>query len=169
MNVVDRIADTNVIDISYAVSGFTDFPYPLVVISSAKITTPGYWLNADINNDGIANLKDYAYLAANWKKSGSNLWGDLNLDNVVDMRDVSAFSQSWLKATSWYKPIAEDINNDGIVNFKDYAQLIAEWGMSGKMLGGDLNNDLSVNYLDLLRLADHWLECNSLILPTCGQ
>ncbi len=158
MNVVDNIALTPVINIT----GFTNFPYPtLVIINDAKLITPGYWLNSDINNDGIANFRDYAYLAANWKKADSNLWGDLNQNNVVNANDLLLFSNGWLKTTSWYKPVAEDINNDGIVNFDDFAILSAHWGMAGRRLAGDLNNDRLVDYLDLLLLTEHWLENTS--------
>jgi cyclophilin family peptidyl-prolyl cis-trans isomerase len=158
MNVVDDIALTPVINIA----GFTDFPYPtLVIINDANLITPGYWLNSDINNDGIANFRDYAYLAANWKKADSNLWGDLNQNNVVDANDLRLFSNGWLETTNWYKPVAEDINNDGIVNFDDFAILSAYWGMAGRRLAGDLNNDRLVDYLDLLLLTEHWLEDTS--------
>ncbi len=159
MNVINAIALTPVIDISYVIPGLTHFPDPnLVIINDARLLTPGYWLNADINNDGIANFRDYAYLAANWKKTGSNLWGDLNSNNAVDANDLRLFHQGWLKTTSWYKPIAEDINNDGIVNFDDFAILSTDWGRWGRRLAGDLNNDEFVEHLDLLLLAEHWLE-----------
>ena len=129
MNVVDAIALTPVKDIGY---GFTHFPDPMrVIINNAKLITPGYWLNSDINNDGIANFTDYAYLAANWQKTGSNLWGDLNQNNVVNAEDLRLFSINWLKTASWYNPIAEDINRDGIVNFEDFAVLSANWQTTG--------------------------------------
>lgn len=155
MSVVDGIAKAKKYNIG---GGLTDFPVPLVTISSATLITPGYWLNADINNDGIANFKDYALFAANWKKIGSNLGGDLDHNNVVDAADLLLFADGWLKTTSWYKPFAEDINNDGRVNFEDYAILGADWGKTGRGLVGDLNKDRTVDYLDLMLLANHWLE-----------
>ncbi len=156
MNVVDAIALIPVIDIGY---GFTHFPDPTrVIINNAKIITPGCWLNADINNNGIANFRDYTHLAANWQKTGSNLWGDLNQNNIVNMNDLELFSDGWLGTASWYKSIAEDINDDGIVNFADFAVLSVNWQMPGTALYGDLNNDWFVNYLDLTLLAEHWLE-----------
>ena len=155
MNVVDAIAQAETI---YINQSFSDFPVPLVMIKNAKLITPGYWLHADINNDGIANLRDYALFAANWKKTGSNLLGDLDHNNVVDAADLLLFANGWLKTTSWYKPIDEDINNDKIVNFEDFALLAGDWGIPGRRIPGDLNKDQTVNYLDLLRLAEHWLE-----------
>ncbi len=156
MNVVDAIAMTPVIDIG---SGFTHFPYPtLVIIYDAKIITPGCWLNSDINNDGIANFRDFTYLAANWQKTGSSLWGDLNQNNIVNADDLGLFSDGWLGTAGWYKPIAEDINNDGIVNFDDFAVLSANWQTPGTAFAGDLNSDWFIDYLDLALLSEHWLE-----------
>ena len=155
MNVVDQIA----VIPTGTHYGFADYPYPNpVIITSATILTPGYWLNADVDNDGITNLVDYANFAANWKKTGSNLWGDLNQNSVVDMTDLQLFKNGWLNIMSWYKPIAEDLNNDKIVNFADFAMLCKDWGQGGKRIPSDFNNDWTVDYLDLLLLADHWLE-----------
>lgn len=155
MDVVDNIALTPVINIS----SFENFPYPtLVIINDARLITPGYWLNADINNDGIANFRDYTYLAANWQKTGGNLWGDLNQNNIVNTDDLRLFSDGWLDTAGWYKQIPEDINNDGIVNFDDFAVLSANWQTPGTALAGDLNGDWFIDYLDLALLAEHWLE-----------
>lgn len=155
MNVVDGIAKAAIYNIG---GGLTDFPVPPITINSAKLITAGYWLNADINNDGIVHFKDYGLFAANWKKTGSNLWGDLDHNTVVDNADLLLFANGWLQKTSWYKPIAEDINNDKIVNFTDYALLMKDWGTWGRGIAGDLNKDLTVNYLDLFLLAEHWLD-----------
>jgi cyclophilin family peptidyl-prolyl cis-trans isomerase len=157
MDVVDDISVVGVVT-SPIITGEISYPYPQAVgIISAKILTPGYWLNVDLNNDGIANLTDFAYFAANWKKTGSNLWGDLNQNNTVNMPDLYSFSQGWLHKTNWYT-IDGDINGDKTVNLVDFAQICNQWGMGGKRIQGDLNNDWYVDYLDLLFLAEHWLD-----------
>jgi len=156
MNVVDAIALTPVRgDI---IPGFEAFPYPtLVIINNAELLTPGYWLPGDIGNDGFVNFRDFAYLAANWKKTGGNLWGDLNPNNAVDANDVNLFHLDWLKKTAWYKPIEQDLNNDGLVNFRDFAILSDNWGWPGRRLAGNFNQDLYVDRLDLMFFAEKWL------------
>jgi hypothetical protein len=129
-----------------------------VILNEAKIITPGCWLNADINNDGIANFRDFTYLAANWQKAGRGLWGDLNQNNAVNLNDLGLFSDGWLETANWYKLIAEDINNSGIVNFGDFAVVRANWQIPGTALYGDLNNDWFIDCFDLAILAEHWLE-----------
>jgi peptidyl-prolyl cis-trans isomerase B (cyclophilin B) len=156
MNVIDAIADVN--------QGFfnrylLNYPRPIpVFIYYAKLLTPGYWINADINNDGIVNVADIALIAANWKKTGTNLAGDLNQSNVVDMKDIAVYSQHWLERMSWYKPIAADINGDKIVNLNDLAILFDEWGAGGKDFPADLNKDWIVDGTDLFIFMQHWLE-----------
>ena len=158
MNVVDAIALMPVEDLSYIDPAFGSIPYPqLVIINSAELLTPGYWLAGDIGNDGIVNFRDFAYLAANWKKTGSNLWGDLNQNSAVDANDVNLFHQDWLKKTAWYKPIEQDLNNDGLVNFRDFAILSDNWQQAGRRLPGNFNQDLYVDKYDLMVFAEKWL------------
>jgi len=156
MDVVNNIALTPVRDTN---CGFGDFPSPtLVIINNAELLTPGYWLPGDIGNDGIANFRDFAYLAANWKKTGSNLWGDLNQNSAVDANDVNLFHQDWLKKTAWYKPIEQDLNNDGLVNFRDFAIFSRNWHQPGRRLPGNFNQDLYVDEYDLMFFAEKWLN-----------
>jgi cyclophilin family peptidyl-prolyl cis-trans isomerase len=159
MDVVNDISHTPVEDISYIIPGFTHFPDPnRVIINQAILLTPGYWLPGDIGNDGFVNFRDFAYLAANWKKTGSNLWGDLNQNNAVDANDVNLFHQDWLKKTAWYKPIEQDLNNDGVVNFRDFAILSDNWQQPGRRLPGNFNQDLYVDEYDLMFFAEKWLN-----------
>lgn len=155
MTVVDAIGNTPVVYIS---SNFQDFPYPtMVTILQIQLLTPGYWLNADLNNDGIVDFHDYAYFAANWRKTGSALWGDFDNNLTVNSNDLRLFSDKWLQKTSWYH-IPGDIDGDGVVNLVDFSILSSNWQQTGKLLSGDFNNDDTVDYLDLLILADNWLK-----------
>ena len=155
MNVVDAIAVTPDVNLG---PGFENFPYPeLVIINSAELLTPGYWLPGDIGNDGIVNFVDFAYLAAKWKNTGSNLWGDLNQNDAVDANDVRLFHQGWLTKTAWYKPIEQDLNNDGVVNFRDFAIFSRNWQQAGRRLAGNFNQDLYVDEYDLMFFAEKWL------------
>ena len=161
MDVVNDIAHTPVEDLRYIDPAFDSIPYPtLVIINNAELLTPGYWLPGDIGNDGIVNFRDFAYLAANWKKTGSNLWGDLNQNNAVDANDVRLFHQGWLTKTSWYKPIEQDLNNDGIVNFRDFAIFSRNWQQPGRRLPSNFNQDLYVDEYDLMLFAEKWLAAN---------
>ncbi len=51
---------------------------------------------ADISNDGTVNYKDYAILANDWLKVGSNLPGDINGDEIVDPNDLYILGRNWL-------------------------------------------------------------------------
>ena len=154
------ISDMNVVDtIARQPTDGNDYPDPnMVIINSAKIITPGYWFSADINNNGIANMADFTFIAANWKKTGSNLWGDLNQNTIVDTKDIFAFTEDWLYKTTWYKPVAADIDNDKIINFDDFAILSYQWGWLGRRLAADLNNDWTVDEFDMIILMQYWLE-----------
>jgi len=158
MNVVDDIGQMPVENLELIHPAFGSIPYPdLVIINSAELLTPGYWLPGDIGNDGIVNFRDFAYLAANWKKTGSNLWGDLNQNSAVDANDVRLFGLGWLKKTAWYKPVEQDLNNDGVVNFRDFAILSDNWQWPGRRLPGNFNQDLYVDEYDLMFFAEKWL------------
>jgi hypothetical protein len=50
-----------------------------------------------------------------------------------------------------------DLNNDGIINFKDYAILPKYLQMIGPNLPGDINKDYVVDYKDLRILMENWL------------
>jgi len=51
--------------------------------------------------------------------------GDLTGDLIVDTKDLAIFSNNWLVIKT---PHSEpDFNNDGIVNFKDFAMMAQSW------------------------------------------
>ncbi len=51
---------------------------------------------ADISNDGIVNLKDYAILANDWLKIDPNLPGDISEDGIVGPDDLYILGINWL-------------------------------------------------------------------------
>jgi hypothetical protein len=59
---------------------------------------------------------------------------------------------------NWYP----NLNNDVVVNFKDYAILAENWLSSGSLLEGDFNKDETVDFNDLAYLCYFWLA------NTCG-
>jgi peptidyl-prolyl cis-trans isomerase A (cyclophilin A) len=154
------ILGTNAVDymgslLSDSFQGFTEFPQYFIEITQVKILTYGAWIDGDFDNDGIEDFSDFADLAANWKKAGSNLKGDINNSGSVDAADVKVFGQHWLEKTSWFK--TPDLNNDGLFNLIDYAKFAKDWRTRGKGLGGDMNDDWRVSYSDMQILSDYWL------------
>jgi len=51
---------------------------------------------ADLNNDDIVNLRDFAYLAGSWQTQEVLLREDLNRDRYVDILDLRDFVDNWL-------------------------------------------------------------------------
>jgi len=100
MDVVDAIAETPVV---YVSPNFTHFPWPdIAEILQASIAPPGYWLEADLDNSGIVDLRDFAILASNWEKTAVEQPGDLDGDGTIDLIDLEMFASGWLQTATWY-------------------------------------------------------------------
>jgi len=67
----------------------------------ASIPPYDWILLADLTNDGIVNLEDFAVQATNWLESASRQPGDLNRDGTVGINDLGMFAEDWLKQTNW--------------------------------------------------------------------
>jgi hypothetical protein len=64
---------------------------------------PYEWaLLADLTNDGIVNLADFAGQAKDWLETANEQFGDLNRDGTVNLPDVVLMVADWLEQTSWY-------------------------------------------------------------------
>ena len=59
-------------------------------------------LLADLTNDGIVSLMDFANQAKDWQNTAYAQPGDLNRDGTVNLSDVLLTVEDWLKTTSWY-------------------------------------------------------------------
>jgi len=72
---------------------------------TAEASMPPYdWtLLADLTNDGLVNLPDFAFLAADWLNSAEHQAGDLNRDGLVDLADVYILAGDWLGQTIWHE------------------------------------------------------------------
>ena len=65
---------------------------------------------------------------------------------------------SLYKGRVWeFTTIQPDLNNDGFINFKDYAIPSNYWKQTGPNLPGDIYKDDVVDYKDLRILMEHWL------------
>jgi len=58
-----------------------------------------------------------------------------------------------------------DINNDGIVNLKDFVLLASDWLASGGQQPDDLNRNLIVDLTDFALMTEDWLEQTSWYEP----
>ncbi|MEN6383966.1 MAG: right-handed parallel beta-helix repeat-containing protein [Phycisphaerales bacterium] len=69
--------------------------------SEASIAPYGWALLADMDNSGIVNFRDFAYLTQSYDNSGENQDGDLNRDGIIDFDDVCLFIDDWMEYTDW--------------------------------------------------------------------
>ena len=80
--------------------------------SQASMAPPGWRLLADVNNDNIVNMKDYAILSSfcvprsafpitqNSARSTQYEYGDLNHDKKTTLSDISILTTQWLKTSN---------------------------------------------------------------------
>ena len=54
--------------------------------------------SVDIHKDGFIDFADYALLAADWLKQGSNLAGDIDSNGYVDHTDLQILFSHWLES-----------------------------------------------------------------------
>lgn len=54
--------------------------------------------------------------------------------------------------------LAGDLNNDGIVDFGDFAVFASSLAATSSGLAGDIDGDSEVGTEDIALLADNWLE-----------
>ena len=71
--------------------------------AEASMGPYGWVLLSDLTNDGIVNMVDYNWQAADWLKTAEEQAGDLNRDGVVDCMDLELLVGDWLDHTSWYE------------------------------------------------------------------
>ena len=53
--------------------------------------------------------------------------------------------------------LSADLNDDGIVNLKDFAILTGDWGSEDDCIRANINRSGPVDYKDLFIMADEWL------------
>ena len=70
--------------------------------SEASIPSHNWALLADLTNDGIVNLSDFAATVTDWQQNQDEQPGDLNRNGITEMSDVALLLEDWLDQTSWY-------------------------------------------------------------------
>jgi hypothetical protein len=83
----------------------------------------------------------------------SNLWGT-NLR--INMGCYGGTNEASIPPHDW--SLLADINNDGLVNSKDFAFLVQSWMQSQNQQPGDLDRNGTVNSADLILLTQDWLK-----------
>ncbi|MHC4396985.1 MAG: hypothetical protein ACYS1A_15185 [Planctomycetota bacterium] len=107
------------------------------------------YLYADINYDCYVDVNDLKDLVAHWLEEPPTDRYDLfpDSENIIDLRDFAVLADSWMDSS--YELADEllvmDLNNDGIVNFPDFAILAKDWDL---------------DYDDVFILAEQWLDTN---------
>jgi len=76
--------------------------FTLVGVSIAQQAMDCNCSKADINGSGRVELRDFARLAANWLKSGTNLTGDLDDSRSVNFTDLRLLHSHWLESCNEY-------------------------------------------------------------------
>jgi hypothetical protein len=96
----------------------------------------------------------------NVPRDPDNTWG-VNLR--VNMGAFGGTGQAGMPPYGW--TLLPDLNNDGIVNYSDYAYQAQDWQVTAPEQPGDQNRDGVVNKIDLARLANDWLKTTTFYIP----
>ncbi len=59
-------------------------------------------LLCDIDNSGIVDLKDFAWLSSLWMNQDDELFADFNRNAEVEANDLDLLINNWLNTTTWY-------------------------------------------------------------------
>jgi hypothetical protein len=126
--------------------------------TKASIAPEDWGVQADIDNDGMADNYDFALLADLWRDAGIELPADFDRDDGIDINDLKLFSEGWMETSAAIMVNKADLNSDGKVNIKDFAILSGQWRELGAGKTSDFNNDAIVNIYDLYLFAEVWLR-----------
>ena len=133
-------------------------------------------LSADINGDGSVNLEDYAEFSVAYLSDPTgghwNYKCDLApfVNEQIDFNDFLVLTRQWLSTEKWYvddviheKTLVADINDDGIVNLKDYAEFSGAYLSDPTSGHWNYKCDLApfvneqIDFNDFLVLIRQWL------------
>jgi hypothetical protein len=104
---------------------------------------------ADAGNPGAA-LRDELLSVP---RDPNNVWG-VNLR--INMGAYGGTNQASMPPHDW--ALSADLNNDGTVNFVDFAYQTQDWLTTAPEQPGDVNRDRVLNMMDLALLAEGWLK-----------
>jgi hypothetical protein len=109
---------------------------------------------SDINRDCYVDFGDVQELADNWLRTdltGNDDKLNLHYDNTIDLQDFAVLADQWMLCSDWQNDkcvevplnLDADLNEDGIVNFVDYAILMKQPG---------------ADYSDVNLIKEQWLQ-----------
>jgi len=125
------------------------------------------YLPGDFNLDCYTDMLDLKALAERWLEENPAYKYDLFEDDesIIDFRDFAIFADSLLDCTDWQNDncaeaelLTPDINNDGVVNLRDFAILAGGWASEEDCVKGDIVRDGVVDYDDMFELSEQWLQ-----------
>jgi hypothetical protein len=100
------------------------------------------YLGADFNHDCWVDMTDLVFLADTWLDANTpagEYRADMAADGQIDFADFAVLAQQWLSCTDWahsgcksvqFNYLWHDYNEDGIVNFEDFALMPADANMA---------------------------------------
>lgn len=77
----------------------------------------------------------------------------------INMGAYGGTSEASVPPHSW--ALLADLNNDGTVNFQDYAHQSVDWEKTEDCQAGDLNRDGVIDMADIALLGEDWLKLTS--------
>ena len=104
--------------------------------AEASIPPHNWSLLTDINNDGLVDSKDYAFLVRSWMKTEIRQPGDLDRNGIINKADLALLAEDWLK---YVKPPVVNIikpQNDAVFIMQPAdIEIEAEaWGINGAVV-----------------------------------
>ena len=156
----DYAGQTVTLRITLRGSGAADSHVDIDNLRFTKLT-----IKADINEDGLVNLKDYANLAQYWTCLDCNdisdcSVADLDDNGIIGLGDLVLLTENWL----WQKLKAVkegDFDGNGEVDLADLAIFSSYWlsddcNLPDWCRGTDLNFSHVVNFIDWARFTEYW-------------
>ncbi len=131
--------------------------------NNASIAAVGWALKSDVNNDGIVDFKDFAWLTTIAGSSYEYYYGDFDENQLVDIYDIAKILNNWLgDCGSPDFCNGCDLDRNGTVDFEDLAVVSSNFGESLPykywLPWADINNDNQPGNQDLDFIATQWLS-----------
>jgi hypothetical protein len=129
----------------------------LLLLTGFVFAQPSWCPDLAVNDK--VDFADFAVLAENWHKSGSNLAGDIDGNGTVNIYDLERLCRYWLDN---YECKSADFNFDYTINFADFARLANAWLSDVNSTNWDAECDLDyseyIDSNDLKILCSRWLK-----------
>ena len=146
-----------------------------VTVSSAvdsmfAVSTPDGLKIGHTNNNGDPNFSYYPSLLS-ITSTAATLSADFDDSNGVDFKDFAVLAEQW-KQTGVLSADISPAGGDGVVDYGDLEEFMAQWLAGIVEPIADINNDNKVNFKDFAVLAEQWKQTGVLsadIAPEGGD